>query len=252
MANDMVSKMSHLIPVGKANVNSDDLTPRHPVGTISFVNDGYGFRVMEYCRNISGSAIAKGELQKKSGNTAISNILSGSTTTVVTTGLTANTMRGQILYIDDNDDSAGAAPEGESGIIVSNTTTTITIDSGRPFTVAPAVNDEARVVYSSALVDAADGDLSGNVRGVCLASGGVTNLQYGWWQRYGYCPDVIHKNSACVDGEPVVADTAQVGPWGSDAVSLWVGHQVGTFTADNAHLYSPVFLQLFGFAYPHS
>jgi len=249
---DLLLRAGNIIPVAKSTVQGDDVSPQQPLGTISFLNDAYGFRVLEYVHNISGAAALKGALLSRKADLAITDLVSGTTISVTDSGLTANTMQGQILYIDDNADSAGAAPEGESGIITSNTTTTINIDAARPFTVATAVSDDVRVVYSSAVVASADGDLTGIARGVVLANGGITNLQYGWIQRYGYCPDVTHKNNACVAGEPVVSDVSQVNAWGSDAVSLWVGQQVGTFTADNVHLYSPVLLNLWGFQYPHS
>lgn len=248
---DLFLHLGNMIPVGNEDLNADHSSPRHKLGTLSFQIDAYGFRVFEYCRNMSGSAVAQGELQKRIADATISNITSGTTTSAVTTGLTAGDYVGRVLYVDDNADSAGAAPEGECAPIIANSTTTIQTDAGRPFTAALAVNDDLRVISFNHLDDAADGDLASKIKGVAVGKNGVTSKYYGWWQRYGLCPDVKHKASTAVTSlNPVVADAAAVGPHGSDAVDLWVGTQVGTHAADVVSNKSPVDLLLFGFVRP--
>ena len=244
---DLFLHLGNMIPVGTSDLNADHLDPRPKVGTLSFQIDDYGFRVFEYCRNMSGSAIAQGELQKRIADAATTNITSGTTTSATKSGFTAGDYVGRILYVDDNDDSAGAAPEGESSPIVANSATVITVDSGRPFTVALAANDDIRVVSFNHLDDAADGDLASKVKGVAVGKNGVTSKYYGWWQRYGLCPDVIHTAGTCTTLDPVVADAAKVGAFGTDAVDLWVGMQVGTHTSDVVSTKSLVEMLLFGF-----
>lgn len=248
---DLFLHMGNMIPVANEDLNADHVNPKNRLGQLSFQIDDYGFRVFEYCRNMSGSAIAQGELQKRIADVAISNITSGTTTSAVTTGLTAGAYVGRILYVDDNADSAGAAPEGECAPIVANSTTTIQVDPGRPFSTALAVNDDLRVVSFNHLNDAADSDLAAAVKGVAVGKNGVSNNNYGWWQRYGLCPDVLHKSSSAVTSlNPVVADAACVGPHGSDAVDLWVGKQIGTHSNDVVSNKSLVELLLFGFVRP--
>lgn len=248
---DLFLHMGNMIPVGNENLNADHLNPKHKLGQLSFQIDAYGFRVFEYCRNMSGSAVAQGELQRRIADATLANITSGTTTSATTTGMTAGDYVGRILYVDDNADSAGAAPEGESSPIVANSTTVVQVDPGRPFTVALAANDDLRVVSFNHLNDAADGNLASVVKGVAVGANGVASGNYGWWQRYGLCPDVLHKASTAVTSlNPVVADAAAVGPHGSDAVDLWVGTQVGTHAADVVSNKSPVDLLLFGFVRP--
>lgn len=248
---DLFLHLGNMLPVGSEDLNADHLNPKMKVGSLSFMIDDFGFRVFEYCRNMSGSAVAQGELQKRIADAATTNITSGTTTSATKSGWTAGDYVGRILYVDDNDDSAGAAPEGECSPIVANSATVITVDPLRPFSVALAANDDIRVVSWNHLDDAADGDLASKVKGVAVGKNGVTSKYYGFWQRYGFCPDVIHKASSAVTSlNPVVADAASVGPHGSDAVDLHVGTQVGTHANDVVSNKSPVDLLLFGFVRP--
>lgn len=247
---DLFLHLGNMIPVGNEDLNADHLNAKHKLGALSFQIDDYGFRVFEYCRNMSGSAVAQGELQKRIADATIANITSGTTTSAVTTGLTAGDYVGRILYVDDNADSAGAAPEGESSPIVANSTTTIQVDPGRPFTVALAANDDLRVISFNHLDDAADGDLASKVKGVAVGKNGVSSKYFGWWQRYGICPDVKHSAASVTSLNPVVAGAACVAAHGSDAVDLHVGTQLGTHTSDSVSLKSPVDLLLFGFVRP--
>lgn len=240
--------MGNMLPVSERDLNANDLTANAPLGSIAFRRDAFGFRVFKYCRNLSGSAIAQGELQKRVADGTISNATSGTTTSVTKTGaaLTASALKGRILYVEDNDDSAGAAPEGEASPIVANGTETITVDSRMPFTVAVAANDELRYWTFDHLVDAADSDLASKVVGVCVGTGGVSDNYHGWWQIHGPCPGVIHTAATVTSLNPVVAGAAAVAAHGSDAVDLWVGYQLGTHTSDVVALKSPVYVQLFG------
>jgi hypothetical protein len=236
----------YLIPISGSGLNADDLEPQYRPGGISFVNDAFGFRIFKYCQNNNGAAVAVGELMSRPADVAITNIDSGTTTSVTeATGFTANFGVGGLLYIDDNDDSAGAAPEGEVGVVIAVTANTVTIDADRPFTVAPAANDEARLVYTHHFEDSADGDLAKDVQGVVMATGGVTNLYYGWLQCYGYHPAVIHSAEAVVANASLEAGAAEVKVLAGGQEEQ-VGWQVGTHTADLVTTLSPVYLQLFG------
>src|SRR3990167_5009428 len=106
---DLFLHLGPIAPVGYEDLNSDNLNPKMKLGQLAFMQDDYGFRVFEYCRNMSGSAIAQGELQKRIADATTSNITSGTTTSATKSGWTAGDYVGRILYVDDNDDSAGAA-----------------------------------------------------------------------------------------------------------------------------------------------
>lgn len=247
---DLFLHLGNMLPVGSEDLNADHLNPKMKVGALSFQVDDYGFRIFEYCRNMSGSAVAQGELQKRIADVVETNVTSGTTTSVTKSGWTAGDFVGRILYVDDNDDSAGAAPEGESSPIVANSATIIQVDPGRPFSVAIAASDDVRIVSWNHLDDAADSDLASKVKGVAVGKNGVSSKYYGWWQRYGICPDVIHSAATVTSLNPVVAGAHCVAAHGSDAVDLWVGTQIGTHTSDVVSLKSPVDLLLFGFVRP--
>ena len=245
--------VGNLIPLAGADLNSDSASAGYKPGGITVVQDDYGVRIFEYVRNQSGSATAQGELHKKVADVTVSNVTSGTTTGFTkSASLTADIHVGRILHVDDNDDSAGAAPEGESAPIVSNTANAAVTDSDYPFTVALAANDDIRIFSPGwHVTDAADGDLAKECSGVVVASSGLSSTYYGWIQKYGFNPLVLHKASTAVtSNNPVVADAAAVGPHGSDTAELWVGYQKGTHAADRVVNTSPVYLLLFGSVRP--
>lgn len=252
MANSYLH-VGNLIPTIGSALEADDASPGYRKGGITVVSDDYGTRIFQYCRNQSGSAQAQGELAKKVADVAVTNITSGTTTGATKVGAwTANIHVGRIFHVDDNDDSAGAAPEGETAPIVSNTADAIVTDSEYPFSVALAANDDVRSFSPGwHLTDAADGDLAKECVGVVVPSAGISDGNYGWYQNYGFNPKVNHKASTAVTtNNPVVADAAAVGPHGSDTAELWVGYQKGTHAADRVSNLSPVFLLLFGSVRP--
>lgn len=251
MANSYLH-VGNLIPTIGSSLEADDASPGYRKGGITVVTDDFGTRIFQYCRNQSGSAVAQGELHKKVADVTVSNITSGTTTGFTkSSSLTADIHVGRILYVDDNDDSAGAAPEGECAPIVSNTADAAVTDSDYPFTVALAANDDIRSFTPGwHVTDAADGDLAKECVGVVVASSGITSTNYGWLQVYGYNPKVKYKASAVTTNNPVVADAAAVGPHGSDTAELWVGYCTGTHAADAVSTLSPAFLLLFGSVRP--
>ena len=123
-----------------------------------------------YARCDQSGGCAAGQLQSYVANTAINNITSGTTTSITTSGLTADLLVDGILYCIDDAGGAGAAPEGEKGRVVENTTTVVTIDSDDAFSAAPAANDDFQVHLPFAVDDSADGDFAHQVAGVAMAA----------------------------------------------------------------------------------
>jgi hypothetical protein len=249
MASDksLVLNVGHITGLSMHDIDGDDKEPRARPGTIGAFVDAYGYRVAKYCRLHQSGGCAIGELQSRPANVSVTDITSGSTTHAVTTDLTADVHAGKLLYVLDNDDSAGAAPEGETSIIRSNSATRIDVEKDYPFSVALAANDDLRIISNWQVEDAADGDPAngdGAAVGVCLGRNGVSDKQYGWWQIEGY---VVAKTkaSAITAYNPVVADAAQIGPFGTDGQELWVGVALAAFTADQTAQRVPVNLKLF-------
>ena len=55
---------------------------------------------------------------------------------------------------------AGAAPEGESGIVSANTATVMSFEADYPFSVALAANDDLELIANWQTTDCADGDFA--------------------------------------------------------------------------------------------
>lgn len=247
---DLVLKVGSITSLGYQDINADDAVPRQKPGTIGILIDAFGPRIVQYIKNKRGSALALAALASKVANVSVANITSGTTTSATTTGLTALAHDGKLCYVLDNDDSAGAAPEGETSVVTSNTTTVIKVEPSYPFSVALAANDDLTLISNWQATAAADGDLGHNVLGVCVGNAGISDTQYGWVQKEGFCPRVAMKNSAVVAGDPVVADTAQIGPFGTDGQELWVGIALAGFTSDQVSRIAPINLKLFTCAGP--
>lgn len=239
---DLVLNVGSITGLGMEDINGDSATPRSRPGTLAIIVDAYGPRILQYCRFINAMAVA--ELASKPGNVAVSNITSGTVKSFVTSGLTANDHNGKLAYVLDNDDSAGAAPEGEVGVIAKNTATIVTLESDYPLSVALAANDDITLISNWQAEDAADGDLAVDVLGVVLAVGGITAGSYGWVQREGFCLP-LYSTNAITAANPVVAGANVLDAFGSDGQELHCGVSLAAITSDQAAFRVPTNLRLF-------
>jgi len=217
----------------QTTLDSSSSTPLEKLGVVRFTHDSvFGLRAFKYVRFDQAGGATKGQVQSKRANVDVANILSGTTTSITTAGLTANILVGGILVCIDDAGGAGAAPEGQSALIIENTTTVITIDANDAFTVAPAVNDDFKVILPWAVVDSADGDAAGIVQGVVMAD--QDQYDYGWVQFLGINPDVdaIAAGTALILDESVVAGAALVNDGAADAVDLRIGRLLVGLTSD--------------------
>jgi hypothetical protein len=250
MAGDLFLNLQHLIPVGHSDLKGDDQKSRYARGQISFMYDRFGPRLFKYLHNMTGGATQAGELLSRAAAVAVANATSGTTTSVVlaAAGWTPDAFIDRLLVVDDDAGAAGAAPEGEVGVIIDNTTDTILIDPARPFSAALAAGDDLTVYSLFDAKDAADGDLARDVFGVGMAD--LTDTFWGWVQCYGYCPDVRHAAGAVVAGDPLVAAAAAVGAFGVDGQELWVGWSPRGIAADSAQDKALAFLNVYSPAGP--
>ena len=239
---DLVLNVGSITSLGLEAINGDSVAPRMRPGQISILVDAFGPRIVQYCKFINAMAVA--ELASKPANVAITDITSGTTTSFVTTGLTADVHNGKLAYVLDNNDSAGAAPEGETGIVADNTTTIVTLEKDYPLSVALAANDDITLISNWQAEDAADGDLGVDVLGVVLAAGGVAASNYGWVQREGYT-SALFTTDAVGAAEPVVAAAASLDAFGSDGQELHCGYSLAAITSDQLAFRAPVNLKLF-------
>jgi hypothetical protein len=221
----------HIMPLGQAGLLADDPPDaqgqgRYAKGQISYVRDDYGVRIFRYYRNakLSAGASLQGGLYSRSADVNVTLSAENPRTTSTTTKIfksgaswTPNTLLGRMYVHIGNVTSAGAAPEGETAIVIGNTADTVSLDPLRPLSVPPSVGaDTTRVislfdVAASAASDlAAPGSTVPNVMGIAMAALGSGD--WGMFQTYGLCPDakVQPSQSAPMGPGPIAAHIEQV------------------------------------------
>lgn len=205
---------------------SNSATALETPGIERTIMTALGPAVVRYGRATQSGGVTRGELTKYKANVSIDNITSGSTTTIVTTGLTANAHDGDILVCFDYNASAGGAPEGEAVPIIKNTTTTVYVDPNNPFSVAAAVNDDFRVVSFSKNIDSAAGDERVDLFGIAAAT--LTADYWGWFFCAGICPyALVRASTALTASKALIAHTARVSISSTSAQELLIGTALG-------------------------
>ena len=220
-------------------LDASDTTPKETRGVIrEDFHPVFGPRKFKYVR--FDVATTAGDLCSMRTPIDVPNITSGTTTSITTSGLTADIYVGGILRCYDDAGAAGAAPEGESGIITKNTTTVITIDSNDAFSAAAGANDDFKVFLPWAVIAAASGDVNALVAGVAMA----TQAQYswGWVQFYGLHPAVraVAAGTTITAQKCVIAATSAVTVGSTSAAELRVGFADITLTTDTVLRTLPV------------
>jgi hypothetical protein len=245
---DMVLDPGLILAMVAQDVQANDLTPRMQPGQFTLLIDRIGGpRICRYMHNQLASALdaVAGGLYTRAAITAIASASAGGTTTsIVTSGLTASAHVGKLAYVKTAT-VAGAAPEGEVGLITANSATVVTVDSRRPFSSAIIATTAVDIYPQWEFIKAAAGDLAWNVLGVCLATGGITNGNWGVLQSHGLCPDAKCLSSAVLTiNKGVIAGTEQFTVSSTSAVSLLLGFAPVTVNSTNSGK-APVFVQVF-------
>jgi hypothetical protein len=229
-------------------LDASDTSPKETLGAVrEDYSTAFGHRRFQYVRfHVAATA---GIPYSYLAPVSVANILSGTTTSITTTGLTADIYKGALLRCTDDAGAAGAAPEGEIALITDNTTAVITIDSNDAFSVAPAVNDDFHILVPFAVIAAASGDTNAKVAGVAMTSHAQYN--YGWVQFQGLHPSVVcvAAGTAVTAEKAVIASTACVTVGSSSAVELRVGYTPTGISSDTVARILPVSL-FCGAAFP--
>lgn len=218
------------------DLDSSSSTPKEPLGRIRWdYNPKFGTRGFIYSRVHQSGGCTAGQLMSFRANVAVTNIDSGtvnSITKAATFG-TDNAFVGAALKCSDDAGAAGAAPEGEIGIIAQENANTLVLESGTEFSVAPAVNDDFLInLWGIAVVDSAAGDEAWEVAGVAMADHG--QYDYGWFQFKGPHPlvDAIAAGTAIPAGESVIAGTALVTDGAGANTELLIGLSIFGLASD--------------------
>ena len=231
---DLIGHLGHIIPMGYSDAQADHATPVYRKGQYMLAIDDFGPRIFRYLH--AKVAAVAGGLYARSANVAIASIDSGSTTTLIkkAAGFTADPQIGWAAYYLTNNTTPGAAPEGETAIVTSNTAGAATLDSGRVLSATPNAADAVTFISLWDFIASATGNLNHNVFGVCVATNGITSGNWGVLQQYGLCPDVKCLSTAAqVAGKGCIAQTEQVTVSSTSAVNLLVGTVMATIAGTN-------------------
>ena len=215
-------------------LDAADTTPKERLGTVRWDDHPvFGRRGFKYLRCHQSGGHTAGVIASFLAPVAINNISSGTTTTITTSGLTADIYVGGLLRCLDDAGAAGAAPEGEIAVITANTATVVTIDTNDAFSAAPAVNDDFTIVMPFACQTAAAGDVAGRVAGVAMTT--IAQYSYGWYQFFGINPSVqaIAAGTAITTEKGIITANSGLASDGStSAPSLLIGVALATLTSD--------------------
>lgn len=197
------------------------------------IDNSFGFRKFKLIRPDGGAMtigqIASMEIQQAAAAAATS----GSLTTLVDTGIgfTASEFAGVFgpayVLIVNNDDSAGAAPEGDVRLISANTTDTLTVATD--FAAAVAVSDTYVIIRPFAAEDGVEGDVAAETLGVLLGS--IADNSFGWAQYYGFHTGIsVAATTALTAGLGIKHGGSAVG---TNAGSTDAGEHLGVWLGDN-------------------
>ena len=255
--NELFYKVGHLTGLSTSDLHSDNARGAQTArpGTIAYLTDAFGYRIVKYVKNMVGSTNAMGELMAYESDganvrsTSITASAAGTTTSIVTTGLTANDHVDQIVFCVDDAGAAGAAPEGEASVVASNSTTTINLNADYAYSAATATNDTFDLISTYHSNDSVDGDEAWTIQGVVLGKDGIQDNQFGWVQLHGVTPCLkIGLAGDVTEGDPIVAGAAGVDAFGSDGHELWIGVAVTAYNAgDSGNSSMVVDMRLFAY-----
>lgn len=172
----------------------------------------YGFRIFKLMKNLSNASIAKGNCLSYVNPATVGTITAGSTTSITSSSMTANDLEYQMINVTDDIGGAGAAPEGETSLCISNTSTLINLHPDYPFSTAIAASDTCYVIYQNGFELAASGDLRGPgkfTNCVCgIAYGAAADNEWCWVCQKGFVTAAIDASGLPVAGDIKVDATS--------------------------------------------
>lgn len=206
--------------------------------------------------NRNGSAIGPGVFASRMADQAVTADAAGTVNTFTDTGqFTEHEEVGNILHILDDAGGAGAAPEGEVGLIVKNDANTLYLQSDNAqasaLTAATASGDTGRIISVAKCDLAAIGDTKQDVFGGALVS--VADNYWGWFLCYGW----LMEAAVVAAGTTVDSGSAHIGlitttnglltNSSTSAQNLLVARSGSQLTTDTVHRYTRAFVDvLFG------
>jgi len=186
--------LGNLLSVGGSELTQTSAAPAHKLGTLSIQMDAFGYhRIFRYVRLMAAGTpgLVFDRVALVTGTTDSA----GTTTSAIDASIfTAGDEVGKIFQVNV---ASGAAPEGETALVVSNTTTTLRFDPGYPLSVAAA----SGITFSDWGVAHYDAGAlaSNNINCAGILMGTPAAKDYGWCQVQGFHPAVqVDPNSAAI------------------------------------------------------
>jgi len=195
----------------------------------------WGYRVFKLVKNLSGATIAKGDLMSYVAAASIGTVTSGTTTSITSSSMTANDLEWQMVTVADDAGAAGAAPEGESSLVIGNTTTHVELHPDYAFSAAVGASDSVYVVYINGVEDSTADDERGFGQGYIgvagVAYGAAADNEWFWILQKGWCTakntDALVATYYLIAGEALIQDAGSAGAQelniGSVAVAQFAG-----------------------------
>lgn len=176
----------------------------------------HGEGLFAWVCNRSGGALARGSLTKWYSVGAAA-ATGGSTSTIEdTAAFVADEQVWNFVYILDDAGAAGAAPEGEGGMILINTVDALTIQTPRAsgvFSTAVAVGDTYMIGSTCQVIASAIGDSRSEISGVTMAASLADNY-WGWvclrTGAEGYVFALVQAATAIAAGDSLIAHTGRL------------------------------------------
>ena len=165
----------------------------------------YGSAIVSLVCNRDATILAQGECCK--WYTAAVTASAGSLTTF-TAATTANKQVGNFLYILDNNNSAGAAPESEARLIIKNTATVMTVQPA--FSALVEANDTGIIFSRSQVIATASGDDRMVTAGIVLAPDGIAPDYWGFVVRKGLVAAKMDTTTTVTAGRALKAGTRRL------------------------------------------
>ena len=185
--------------------------------------------------NRSSGALSRGALTKfySLSGTATS----GSTSTIVDSGtpFVADEEVGNMVVITDNNNSAGAAPEAEGGLIIKNTTSILTVRtplSRQLFSAAVEANDTFQIRSTCQVIAAASGDQDAETAGIVMASSLADN-SWGWiCLAADWVWALVRAATAITIDKGLIADTGRLTVGSASGMDLVLAYALASFSND--------------------
>ncbi len=228
----MYHNLGNLLALSQADLNANDAVQRARPGVMGFYVDDFGMKFVQYVKNSGATALVLGDVAVKAVDVTFTAGVLASATKITTTGLTANAHVGKLIIVEGNDTSAGAAPEGETGVITSNTTTDINIQSTRPFSVASVADIDCRILTPPNgwhVIQGGANAVARDVVGGVIGLDGISAGYFGWVVVDGFHPQMKFTAAPVAAGANIItAATGQLVDVQAATMEKVVGYSPGT------------------------